>query len=119
MNRTTLRSLLALLLTAGVWGAAAAAPREDITAFLRSYDAAFGAKDLERLAGFYHPDVTIFEGGKVVPHLLGDGRSAYVTAEYRLKAKMGRDAVIVGGDPTWWPWLVTPAPIITSASPPR
>jgi hypothetical protein len=32
MNRTTRRSLLALLLTADVWGAAAAARREDITA---------------------------------------------------------------------------------------
>jgi ketosteroid isomerase-like protein len=93
-----------------------------LAGFLKGYDAAFNAKDLGRLAGYYHPDVTIFEGGsvndgwadyrdhhlgpelrefeglefshvKVVPHLLGDGRSAYVTAEYRLKAKMG-DRVI-------------------------
>ena len=122
MNRTARRILLALLLIAGAWGETAAAPVDDITAFLRGYDAAFGAKDLERLAAFYHPEVTIFEGGstndgwadyrdhhlgpelqefeglefshvKVVPHVLGDGRSAYVTAEYRLKAKMG-DRVI-------------------------
>jgi len=112
------RSLFALLLTAIAGGAAEAAPPDDFAAFLKAYDAAFNAKDLERLAGFYHPDVTIFEGGsvndgwadyrdhhlgpelkefadlefthvKVVPHLLGGGRSAYVTAEYRLKAKVG------------------------------
>jgi hypothetical protein len=52
MNRTARRSLLALLLTAGAWGAAAAAPVDDIVTFLKGYDAAFGAKDLERLAGF-------------------------------------------------------------------
>ena len=122
MNTIARRSLLGLALALGVSGAIAAAPQDDITAFLRSYDSAFNAKDLERLAAFYHPDVTIFEGGstndgwadyrdhhlgpeleefqglefshvKVVPHLLGDGRSAYVTSEYRLKAKMG-DRVI-------------------------
>jgi ketosteroid isomerase-like protein len=97
-----------------------------LAAFLKGYDAAFNAKDLGRLAGYYHPDVTIFEGGstndgwadyrdhhlgpelkefeglefshvKVVPHLLGDGRSAYVTAEYRLKAKVGDRAIDAEG----------------------
>jgi ketosteroid isomerase-like protein len=29
------------------------------------YDARFNAKDLDKLAAFYHPDVTIFEGGGV------------------------------------------------------
>ena len=28
-------------------------------------DAAFNAKDLDKLATFYHPDVTIYEGGGV------------------------------------------------------
>ena len=36
-----------------------------VTAWLRSYDAAFNAKDLEKLASFYHPDVTIFEGSRL------------------------------------------------------
>jgi uncharacterized protein YcnI len=36
-----------------------------IEAWLKGYDAAFNAKDLERLAGFYHPDVTIYEGGGI------------------------------------------------------
>src|SRR5438128_4093317 len=36
-----------------------------IAAWLQSYDRAFVAKDLDRLAVFYHPDVTIFEGGGV------------------------------------------------------
>jgi ketosteroid isomerase-like protein len=97
-----------------------------LAGFLKGYDAAFNAKDLGRLAGYYHPDVTIFEGGstnegwadyrdhhlgpeleefeglefshaKVVPHLLGDGRSAYVTSEYRLKAKVGDRSIDAEG----------------------
>jgi ketosteroid isomerase-like protein len=91
---------------------------EAIRKWLQSYDAALNAKDLDRLGGFYHPDVTIFEGGStndgwadyrdnhlgpeleefqklefshfnVKTHPLGrDGRAAYVTAEYRLKARI-------------------------------
>ena len=92
---------------------------EKITAWLQSYDAAFTAKDLGKLASFYHPDVTIFEGGGTNSgwadyrdhhlgpelkqfenlqfshsgtqvHLFGhDGRVAYVTSEYSIKAKVG------------------------------
>jgi ketosteroid isomerase-like protein len=48
------------------------------------------------------PELQEFEGlefsyFKVVPHLLGDGRSAYVTAEYRLKAKIGDRAIEAEG----------------------
>ena len=90
---------------------------EAITKWLGMYDVALKAKDLDRLASFYHPEVTIFEGGSandgwadyrdnhlgpelresqklefshfnVKAHALGqDGRVAYVTAEYRLKAQ--------------------------------
>jgi ketosteroid isomerase-like protein len=89
-----------------------------ITAWLKGYDAAFNAKDLDRLATFYHPDVTIFEGGGVNngwidyrDHHLGPelkafenlqfghsntkvtvlpgGQAAYATSEYAIKAKMG------------------------------
>jgi len=43
---------------------AAQSPQEKaITDFFAQYDAAFVAKDLDRLAKMYHPDVTIFEGG--------------------------------------------------------
>lgn len=38
---------------------------EGIRKWFESYDAAFNAKDISRLAAFYHPDVTIFEGGGV------------------------------------------------------
>lgn len=42
----------------------AQAPQEKaITDLFAQYDAAFVAKDLDRLAKMYHPDVTIFEGG--------------------------------------------------------
>lgn len=98
-----------------------------IAPWLRSYDAAFNTRDVARLAAFYHPDVTIFEGGgmndgwadyrdnhlgpelkemeglafshsNVSAHLLGpDGRTAYVTSEYRLKARIGgRDVDATG-----------------------
>jgi ketosteroid isomerase-like protein len=96
-----------------------------LTAFVEAYDSAFNAKDVGRLAEFYHPDVTIFEGGhvntgwpdyrdnhlgpelkemanlrfahvEVVPHLLSDG-VAYVTAEYRLKATVAGKAVDAEG----------------------
>ena len=98
-----------------------------IAPWLRSYDAAFNTRDVTHLAAFYHPDVTIFEGGgmndgwadyrdnhlgpelkemeglafshsNVSAHLLGpDGRTAYVTSEYRLKARIGgRDVDATG-----------------------
>ena len=89
-----------------------------VEAWLKGYDAAFNAKDLEKLAVFYHPDVTIYEGGGINngwvdyrdrhlgPELkafenlqfghsntkvtvLPGGQSAYVTSEYGIKAKMG------------------------------
>jgi ketosteroid isomerase-like protein len=45
-------------------GAAPAAPgaSADIVAWLKAFDAAFVAKDLTRLAAFYHPEVTVYEG---------------------------------------------------------
>ena len=36
-----------------------------IETWLKGYDAAFNAKDLDKLATFYHPDVTIYEGGGI------------------------------------------------------
>ena len=90
---------------------------DDIKRWLASYDAAFAAKDLTRLAAFYHPDVTIYEGGgvntgwadyrdhhlgpeleemqapafsrsNVAVYPLDGGRFAYVTSEYRLKTRL-------------------------------
>jgi len=36
-----------------------------IETWLKGYDAAFNAKDLDKLAAFYHSDVTIYEGGGI------------------------------------------------------
>lgn len=87
-----------------------------IEEWLKGYDAAFVAKDLDKLATFYHADVTIYEGAGVnngwadyrdrhlgpelkafenlefghsnrYVHMLGD-RAAYVISEYFIKAKM-------------------------------
>jgi ketosteroid isomerase-like protein len=89
-----------------------------VESWLKGYDAAFNAKDLDRLAAFYHPDVTIYEGGgvnngwidyrdrhlgpelksfenlqfghnNVKVTILPGGQSAYATSEYAIKAKMG------------------------------
>ena len=101
--------------------AAAQSPGGDaaaVEAWLKGYDAAFMAKDLDRLATFYHPDVTIYEGAGVNngwadyrdrhlgPELkafenlefahtgtkvtvLPGGESAYAISRYTIKAKMG------------------------------
>ena len=97
-----------------------------VEALLKGYDAAFNAKDLERLASFYHPDVTIYEGGGINngwadyrDHHLGPelkafenlqfghsntkvavlpgGKSAYATSEYSITAKMGDRQLDSGG----------------------
>ena len=108
-------------LAAASGAAGAQASRDDasaIDAWLKGYDAAFNAKDLEKLAAFYHPDVTIYEGGGInngwidyrdrhlgpelkafenlqfghsntkVSVFPGE-QSAYATSEYFIKAKMG------------------------------
>lgn len=108
---------------------AAAAPAGEAAAidkWLAEYDVAFNAKDLDKLGTFYHPQVTIYEGGGIDngwasyrdghlgPELkafenlqfghsnrqiqiLGDGKSAYVVSTYALKAKMGERAIDSGG----------------------
>jgi ketosteroid isomerase-like protein len=108
--------------------AAGAQPNDAATveAWLKTYDAAFNAKDLDKLATFYHPDVTIYEGGGINngwidyrdrhlgPELksfedlqfghsntkvlvLPGGQSAYATSEYAIKAKMGDRQLDSGG----------------------
>ena len=109
--------------------AAAQSTKADAAAlevWLKGYDAAFLAKDLDRLAAFYHPDVTIYEGTGINngwadyrdrhlgPELeafsdlqfghtetkvtiMPGGQSAYATSRYSIKAKMGeRDLDSVG-----------------------
>jgi uncharacterized protein YcnI len=89
-----------------------------IEAWLKGYDAAFLSKDLNKIAAFYHPDVTIYEGAGINngwadyrdrhlgPELkafenlefahsgtkvtvLPGGESAYATSRYTIKATMG------------------------------
>ncbi|MFA5911638.1 MAG: DUF1775 domain-containing protein [Vicinamibacterales bacterium] len=89
-----------------------------VESWLKGYDAAFMAKDLDQLATFYHPDVTIYEGTGINngwadyrdrhlgPELkaftnlqfahtetkvtmMPGGQSAYATSRYNIKAKMG------------------------------
>ena len=97
-----------------------------IEKWLAEYDAAFNAKDLDKLGSFYHPDVTIYEGGGIDNgwakyrdghlgpelkafenlefahtgrqiHLLGDGKTAYSVSQYTLKAKMAERVIDSGG----------------------
>jgi uncharacterized protein YcnI/ketosteroid isomerase-like protein len=111
-------------------GGPAAAPASSeaaaIERWLADYDVAFNAKDLDKLGTFYHPQVTIYEGGGIdngwaayrdghlgpelkafenlqfshsnrQVQILGDGKSAYVVSTYALKAKMGERAIDSGG----------------------
>ena len=127
-----MRRLLALtLLTLSVPAIAAAQNQSaatDVAAiekWLDGYDAAFLAKDLDKLASFYHPDVTIYEGGGIdngwadyrdthlgpelkafenlqfghtdrKVHVLSP-TTAYVTSLYFIKAKMGDRILDSGG----------------------
>jgi uncharacterized protein (TIGR02246 family) len=114
---------------AAVQESRAASDAADIEAWLKDYDAAFNAKDLDALAAFYHPDVTIYEGGGVNngwadyrDHHLGPelkefenlelahrdmkvtvlgGQSAYATARYSLMAKMGERDIDAEGLATY------------------
>lgn len=116
MTLTRVAVLLVALVGIPLNAAAQVGESQKIEEWLKGYDAAFLAKDLDRLGTFYHPDVTIFEGAGVNngwadyrdhhlgPELkafenlefghsnrrvqmLGD-RAALVTSEYFLKAKM-------------------------------
>ena len=113
--------MAAVMTTAG----AAQSAEGEIAEFFKSYDAAFNAKDMAKLATLYHKYVTIFEGAginrgwidyrdnhlgpelksfenlqwahsNIVVHILGDA-SAYVTADYSIKYKVGERSVDSGG----------------------
>lgn len=124
MKRTLL--LLAIVNAMSIVPAAQAqSANTEVVEFFKAYDAAFNAKDLNRLASLYHPDVTIFEGGginrgwvdyrdnhlgpemksfenlqwaqsNIIVHMLGDS-AAYVTADYSIKYKAGERNVDSGG----------------------
>jgi uncharacterized protein (TIGR02246 family) len=119
-------SAFALLVASALLGAETTqSGNPEVTAFFKAYDAAFNAKDLEKLATMYHPDVTIFEGSGInrgwvdyrdnhlgpelksfqnlqwshsnlVIHMLGDS-AAYVTADYGIKYQVGEKPVDSGG----------------------
>ena len=123
------RTLVALLAVATLMVPLAGQPTGDdaaIVAWLQAFDRAFVSKDLDTLSSFYHPDVTIFEGGgvnngwvdyrdhhigpemktyenlqfehrQVAVHLLNGGGVAYVTSEYALKARVAGKDVDTGG----------------------
>jgi uncharacterized protein (TIGR02246 family) len=104
-------------------------PEQEIVAFFEAYDEAFTAKDLDRLATMYHPDVTVYEGGGINPgwadyrdrHLGPEMKSfnnlqfshgnvkvqmlgadaAYVTAEYSLGRTVNDQQVTSGGLATY------------------
>jgi ketosteroid isomerase-like protein len=118
MNRTLLPLALLLALPTMALAQPASGDAASVEAWLKGYDAAFLSKDLDRLASFYHPDVTIYEGTGINhgwadyrdrhlgPELkafsnlqfahtetkvtmMPGGQSAYATSRYTIKAKMG------------------------------
>ena len=113
-----MRYVLLLTLAFATPAAAQGGEAAAIEAWLQTYDAAFLSKDLGKLAAFYHPDVTVYEGTGINngwadyrdrhlgPELkafsnlqfahtyykitvLPGGQSAYATSRYSIKAKMG------------------------------
>jgi uncharacterized protein (TIGR02246 family) len=117
-------TIATIALAAVVMGVATHAQPDEsqkIEAWLKGYDAAFLAKDLDKLATFYHPAVTIYEGAGMNDgwvdyrdrhlgpelkmfenlefghsnrrvHMLGD-RAAVAISEYFIKATM-KDRVL-------------------------
>ena len=123
LRRRVLGTLIAVLFVVAV-PRAQSREESEIVAWMAAFDDAFVSKDVTRLAAFYHPDVTIFEGGgtnngwadyrdhHIGPELQGfaDLRfshtnvrvrmfgpdAAYVTSEYALKARV-KDRDVDGG----------------------
>ena len=125
MKRLAHGFTLALLVGAGSTILATQFAESDVLAFFKAYDAAFNAKDMDKLATMYHPEVTIFEGAginrgwidyrdnhlgpemksfqnlqwahsNIVVHILSES-AAYVTADYTIKYQAGERAVDSGG----------------------
>jgi uncharacterized protein (TIGR02246 family) len=125
MRRMLNGLVLVAIIGIGAVGIPAQSGESDVLAFFKAYDAAFNAKDMDKLATMYHPDVTIFEGAginrgwvdyrdnhlgpemksfqnlqwahsNIVVHMLGDA-AAYVTADYTIKYQAGERAVDSGG----------------------
>ena len=117
--------IVAALIASASVAASAQSRDSEVVAFLKMYDEAFNARDIQKLATMYHQDVTIFEGSginrgwidyrdnhlgpelksfqdlqwahsNIVVHMLGDA-AAYVTADYTIKYKSGDRAVDSGG----------------------
>jgi ketosteroid isomerase-like protein len=118
MKKNLLFAILVLLVPSFSIAQGAGSDAAVVEAWLKQYDTAFNAKDLDRLATFNHPDVTIYEGGGINtgwidyrdrhlgPELksfenvefghtntrvtmLPGGQAAYATSEYTIKAKLG------------------------------
>lgn len=135
IGQSTRARVIAILVGAMAWGLGTVAAAQEspdvkaITAVFAEYDRAFNAKDLERLAAFYHPEVTVYEGGginpgwadyrdrhlgpelkafnnlkfehiKIVVRMIGPD-AAYVTGEYLLDATMEAREVKSGGLATY------------------
>jgi uncharacterized protein (TIGR02246 family) len=125
MTRVTARIATVAAVLAGVVSLSAQSRESEVLTFFKAYDAAFNARDIDKLATMYHADVTIFEGSginrgwvdyrdnhlgpelksfqdlvwshsNIVVHMLGDA-SAYVTADYAIKYKSGDRVVDSGG----------------------
>jgi len=125
MTRILAPIAVVLSLISGTAALAAQSREPEVLAFFKAYDAAFTARDIDKLATMYHADVTIFEGSginrgwvdyrdnhlgpelksfqdlvwshsNIVVQMLGD-TSAYVTADYTIKYKTGDRVVDSGG----------------------
>jgi uncharacterized protein (TIGR02246 family) len=128
MKRMLKGLTLAVLLGITAVDVFAQSGESDVRAFFKAYDAAFNAKDMDKLATMYHQDVTIFEGtgvnrgwvdyrdnhlgpemksfqnlqwahSNIVVHMLSNS-AAYVTADYTIKYQAGERMVDSSGTAT-------------------
>lgn len=64
--------------------------------FFKKYDQAFMAKSLDQLATFYHPDVTVYEGGGINPGW-ADYRDRHLGPELKMFANLKFEHINIVG----------------------
>ena len=94
MRYVTVVFVIAVAVVAATAPAAAQSEEQAIAKWLAGYDAALNARDLDRLATFYHPDAAIVESAGVNngwadyrDHHLGLELKAFETLKVRLRAQ--------------------------------
>lgn len=92
---TTMVALTMLAGTAAVRGTGDAQDQAFVE-FFKKYDQAFMAKNLDQIATFYHPDVTVYEGGGINPGW-ADYRDRHLGPELKMFANLKFEHINIVG----------------------